>query len=113
MPASNDKIIECATLFCQLYNMKDDDPDLDRVGRQYEEAMSQIDSAECAHVVMLAKLMDGKRFRIMSNNPDTVRRAIELAREIGATFNDTEDDPWIEPLGSTMLTFSPSPHGRQ
>ena len=53
---------------------------------------------------MVVKLMKGRQFAFVGDNPDMIRNAIEIANEIGAPFERDEATP--KP-GSTQLMIQP------
>jgi len=58
--------------------------------------------------MMVQKLLQGKRHRVTSDNEDNIRRVTALAQELGATIDDTKDDPFLGPQpGLTSITIIP------
>ena len=100
---SNAKIIEVATLVLKCDQTGNAD-DL----RQLDQELSRFEAADHAALTLAYKLMEGKPFRMTSDNPETIRRSTAIAQQIGATFDDTMDDPLLGPkLGMTSITFFP------
>jgi hypothetical protein len=65
-------------------------------------SLPRVDENSVPLVVMAAKLMEGKRSGIHTDDPDTVRRCRLLARHIGASVEMIEEE-----AGRTRISFSP------
>ena len=64
--------------------------------------LPQVDETSVPLVVMAAKLMEGKRSGVYTDDPDTVRRCRLLARHIGASVEIIEEE-----AGQTGIFFTP------
>lgn len=111
MTVSNAKIIKVATLMNKANQFEDRDSERDECKRaltEFQTAHSQLEPDEMMMVQLASKLMSGMSYRMTSDNPDSIRRGIALAQEIGATFDDSMDDPMLGPKpGITSIKFFP------
>jgi hypothetical protein len=112
MTTRNAKIIELAALMRKLGRIEEFKTDEDeRLCGQYQAALSQLESVDIANAVMVSKLLDGKPYSVTSDDPEHIRRATELAQEIGATIDDSADDTFLgSQPGMTSVTFFPPSH---
>jgi hypothetical protein len=100
---SNEKIIELAALERRV-----DQHELADDIRQFEMELARLAPTDLMMLRFASKLMNGKPYRVTSDNPESIRRHIALAQEIGATFDDSMDDPFLGPRpGMTSITFFP------
>jgi hypothetical protein len=61
-----------------------------------------MDQSALPLAIFAAKLMEGKRYGVNTDDPDTVRRCRLLARHIGACVETVEEE-----AGRTRIFFSP------
>ena len=65
-------------------------------------ALPEIDEHSVPLVFIAAKLIEGKRYGLNTDNPDTVQRCRLLARHIGASVEMFEEE-----AGRTKIFFGP------
>jgi hypothetical protein len=101
------QIIEAGALGAKLYPMKDGDQELEQTARAFDAALSHLPQHSGA-VFMVSKLLAGSPFLVTSNNPDNIALCTAVARELGATIEDSNGGTWAELLPSTRsILFSP------
>jgi hypothetical protein len=114
MTNDNAKIIEVAVLMNKVDQLEDsgnEGEEFRRTVREFQTAHKLLEPDEMAMVKLASRLMTGKPFIVTSDNPESIRRDIALAQEIGATFGDSMDDPLHGPkAGITSITFFPPSH---
>jgi cytochrome c-type biogenesis protein CcmH/NrfG len=112
---TTDKIIEAAAL---MYKAEQTDSRKDL--RLFSQAMKRLKPDDRPLMMMMCKLMEGKRFSIASDDPEMIRRSTEVAKAYGATVIETS-----EPVGlisilngirpvtdDTISILIEPPHGR-
>ncbi len=65
-------------------------------------SLPQVDEHTVPLVVMAAKLMEGKRSGVHTDDPDTIERCCLLAQHIGASVEIVEEE-----AGQTSIFFNP------
>jgi hypothetical protein len=95
MISSYTEIIRLAALSCKP------NPSLAEL-KELDYGLSEIGDAASRLVVMARKLMKGKPFRVLSNDPELLREYRALGKALGAQINVVEQDDW-----PTELHFTP------
>ena len=88
---TNDQIVTLAAL------MNDDDQ-----FATFEREIAQLDTPNIMLVRFVSKLLEGKQYSVMSNNPETISRHLALAEHVGATIERRERSD-----GFTQIIYSP------
>jgi hypothetical protein len=70
--------------------------------RELDFGLFEIGDAASRLVIMARKLMKGKPFRVMCNDPELLREYRALGKALGAQINVVEQDDW-----PTELHFTP------
>jgi hypothetical protein len=113
MTDDNAKIIEVAVLMNKVDQLEDsgnEGEEFRRTVREFQTAHKLLEPDEMAMVQLASRLMTGKPFIVTSDNPESIRRDIALAQEVGATL----DDPLHGPkAGITSIRFFPPSHPAQ
>jgi hypothetical protein len=98
------EIIKLATIMFQMWGMEAG-PELDALGAACDAQVQAVGSSGAAQAMMVMKLMQGTPYAVVTDNPDTIRKAIEIANEIGATFEQSGVS-WPKE-GLTRLVIAP------
>jgi hypothetical protein len=113
MSDDNQKIIDAATVGCKLW--KSEDGEAEKVGREFDAALGQLDEGDRGLVLLLVKLMVGCSQSFSSDNPASIEHMRDLALAIGATVEDRDDGhPLLAPdvvrrhALSSILMYPPS-----
>jgi hypothetical protein len=96
--ASNDDIVRIASLMVALDR---DDADNSFAG-QLDRELQKLDRTDTLLTVFVSKMIAGKPYRIVSDNPATLNRALVLADHVGATVEFLEQDS-----GQIEIVFAP------
>lgn len=88
-----DKIVAVAALMHKVDQAgSDEDGIFERALSIFERALDQMSAAERPLVIFAGKLMQGKGYSVMSNNPENIRNYRSLAEHLGASSEETESD---------------------
>jgi hypothetical protein len=93
---SNAKILEIAHL---MLNVDANGSHADR--NRFEQELQRLGQADIMMALLVRKLLEGKRYFIATDNPETVRRSRGIAQQIGATVEEEKG------LDCTKMLFSP------
>ena len=102
----NDDIVRVGALGATLYNATDDD-EVEILGAKFDAELDRLkndDPCAVALVWIAQKLLNGKPYRLDSDNPTTIARARSLAAHLGATVTETESSLGA---GRRSLRFEP------
>ena len=98
MTASNDDIVRVASLMVAL----DREDASNSLAGQLDRELKKLDRTEMLLTVFVSKMIAGKPYRIVSDNPATVSRMQVLAGHVGAAVAFAERGS-----GQTEIVFSP------
>jgi hypothetical protein len=99
---NNRRIIELAIMQLAVDRAPGDEPLGDRFSAALERALDA-DPTMAIQMTLAVKLLSGKRYQIISDNPETIRRARAIAADIGASVEALE-----ELDGMTRVIFKPA-----
>src|SRR5690349_14305556 len=101
MMVSNDDIVRVASLMVAA-----DREDADKgVADQLDRELRRLDRTDLLLTVFVSKMIAGKPYRIVSDNPGTVDRMQVLAEHVGAAIEFIERDD-----GQIEIVFAPPMH---
>ena len=72
--------------------------DQDASPEELERALAAMERSDITALWLAAKLLDGLPYSIVTNNPGSVRRALAVARRLGAVAAEVETDGRITRL---------------
>ena len=102
MTDANEKIVRAAVLMLK-FEQTELEVDLHAYKQKLAE-IAEMDDQQFIPLVMFAgKILEGKRYWISSDAPETIERARSLAQVLGAVVTEERD----EDDGSTTLIFAP------
>jgi hypothetical protein len=82
------EIVELANMVLAI----DQSPDDAALAQRFEDRFERLEPVEEGPLVMLAsKLLGGKPYRVISDNPETLRRCRSLAAHLGAAVTEETD----------------------
>jgi hypothetical protein len=70
-------------------------------------ALDRASAFDLLLVAMASKLLEGERFSVCSDNPETLERARSSAQHLGASINAEFHDPLV---GKSAIIFDPPSH---
>ena len=99
---TSETIIEVAALRHKIDHPRDDDPnDLNTLKLK----LASLEPGDVGLVEMVGKLMNGMRYSLSSDNPESIRRHTEVALAFGAKVEETALLP-----GLTSILITPPSH---
>lgn len=69
---------------------------------ELERGLAQLNAADMPQVLFVSKILEGKPYSFITDNPETVRRSRALAQHVGASIKVIE-----QAAGITQIQFSP------
>jgi hypothetical protein len=95
------KIIEVAALVREVDNGAPPD--------RLEYELARLSPQELMLVTFAGKMMEGKQYRVCSDNPETIRRCLAVAKEMGATVIEEDGrGVWGAGIGNRTIRFVPA-----
>jgi hypothetical protein len=91
---STEQIVRTARLVVKLDHMDDASFSVEQIERAKEQLERELDKLALGAKALMpiaVKLIEGKPCRVTSDNPDTIRRARELAQYLCATISSVEE----------------------
>jgi hypothetical protein len=90
------QIIEAGKLGMKLFRMQNEDAELEQTGIAFEAAMAELRRNQEERAVlaafMVSKLLAGRSFSMTSNTPENIEFLKAVARELGATVENSKGD---------------------
>ena len=104
---TNDEIIELANeanrivrALDALTGRGDDDPEVRELGNRLHQIIGPLPDCERLLLIFAIKMLEGKPYGVMSDNPETMRRLETLAADIGARNKKAWTFPGVAGTGA-------------
>ena len=99
-----DQILEAGRVGARLWNMKDDDPELEAVDAEHDRLMEAVRAGpyDTMLVMVATKLTLGSAYEVNSGNPELIARCRELAGLLGADVIE-RGSSWPIPGGTSIV----------
>jgi hypothetical protein len=95
----NIEIIDLAVMCLAVYRSPGDEV----LAKRFGTAVERAHNADVAVMHIAVGLLSGKRYQIVTDNPEAARRARSIAADLGATIRESEHDD-----GRTQMVFAPA-----
>jgi hypothetical protein len=102
-----DEVLRLGALGARLSNIPDENlAELNEVGNAYSAGLQQLPREAVPCVVLAMKLLQGKPYRITTDNKESVARYRKVAERLGATVETADETDFPAP-GMTCIVFRP------